>query len=101
MGDQGGSVPAESGNAEEVVVGMRIGGQVRMGVHFSLASHVGYFSVLDRFRSDDAVLGLLHFQFCLVVLSLCESPFLDGSELLFSLGEEPKLAGEDLIRREE
>lgn len=69
-----------------------------MWVYFSFASHVGHLSVFDNFGSDDAVLGLLHFELGLVELSLREGALLNGRELLLILGKEPKLAGHDLIR---
>lgn len=91
---------AEGGDAEKVVVGMGVRGEIGMWVHFSFSSHVGDFSVFDGFCGDDAILGLLHFHFCLVELCLREGAFLNGGELFLTPGEELELAGLCLVRRQ-
>lgn len=54
----------------------------------------------DDFGGDNAILGLFHFQFCLVKLGLRVGAFLDGGELLLIFGEEHEVAGELFIRRQ-
>ena len=83
-----------------MVIRMFVGGQVGLVISL-IAIEVGDLPEGDVIGGDDAIFGLLHFQFGLMVLCLRGGAFLESGELELIAGKEMEDLAETLIRLEE